>query len=216
MHDGRTQIYKYSPFSFVVDGVNAGLEQFCKSDDCFDLYMLFRKINNGFSLLAKFQRSGSHELGFDPDKVKNALHVAHALTYMHSFQPVVLHRDLKSRNILLDNELNAKLTDFEVMMGKRYDEKADVFSFGVVLSELDLHELPYAHAVESGTGRKLPDTVIVHMVSIGRLQVEFVNPTKSEMAKVGLDCIALDPTARPTAAEVLNRVHQIWLRHQQL
>ncbi|KAG3058421.1 hypothetical protein PI124_g1504 [Phytophthora idaei] len=33
-----------------------------------------------------------------------------------------------------------------VMMGKRYGEKADVFSLGVVISEQDTHELPYFHA----------------------------------------------------------------------
>ncbi|KAG6953804.1 hypothetical protein JG688_00012639 [Phytophthora aleatoria] len=74
-----------------------------------------------------------------------------------------------SRNILLTESLDAKLTDFgasrirsdatmtagvgsslwmapEVMMGKRYGEKADVFSLGVVISEQDTHELPYFHA----------------------------------------------------------------------
>ncbi|TMW67295.1 hypothetical protein Poli38472_012411 [Pythium oligandrum] len=191
------------------------------------------------SVLAEFQRTGSHELGFGADKVKIALHVAHALTYMHSLQPAVLHRDLKSRNILLDNELNAKLTDFgvsreradstmtagvgsslwmapEVMMGERYDEKADVFSFGVVLSELDSHELPYAHAVEAGTGRKLPDTAILQLVSLGRLQVAFAHAGDSPMSQLGLDCVAVDPKARPTAAEVLYRVHKIWSSHQQL
>ncbi|POM77998.1 Protein kinase [Phytophthora palmivora] len=36
----------------------------------------------------------------------------------------------------------------EVMMGEKYDVKADMFSFGVVLSELDLHTLPYTQAKE--------------------------------------------------------------------
>ncbi|TMW67294.1 hypothetical protein Poli38472_012410 [Pythium oligandrum] len=191
------------------------------------------------SVLTEFQHTGPHALGFSADKVKIALHVVHALTYMHSFQPAVLHRDLKSRNVLLDNELNAKLTDFgvsrehadstmtagvgsslwmapEFMMGERYDEKADVFSLGVVLSELDTHELPYAHAVEAGTGRKLPDTAILQMVSLGRLQVEFAHADDSPMAQLGLDCVAVDPKARPASFEVLYRIHQIWSSDQVL
>ncbi|KAL3669705.1 hypothetical protein V7S43_005086 [Phytophthora oleae] len=81
----------------------------------------------------------------------------------------MIHRDLKSKNILLNGALEAKLSDFgisrerldhtmtagvgtslwmapEVMLGEKYDEKADIFSFGVVLSELDVYTLPYSHA----------------------------------------------------------------------
>ncbi|POM59167.1 TKL/DRK protein kinase, partial [Phytophthora palmivora] len=123
------------------------------------------------ALLASYDKK-HNPVGFDDSKVKIALHVAHALTYLHSLNPVVIHRDLKSRNILLTVDLDAKLTDFgvsrervdhtmtagvgtslwmapEVLMGERYDDKADVFSFGVVLSELDLQVLPYSHAIES-------------------------------------------------------------------
>ncbi|GLE06146.1 hypothetical protein PINS_up015357 [Pythium insidiosum] len=184
------------------------------------------------TLLADFDQNGRAH-GFDTMKVKIALHVAHALTYMHSLSPVVLHRDLKSKNILLDSSLNAKLTDFgvsreradstmtagvgsslwmapEVMMGERYDEKADVFSFGVVLSELDTHKLPYAHAKEPGTGRKIPDTAVLQMVSLGRLTVEFTEQADPEMVQLSRDCVELEPYKRPTAPEVLHRVHQLW------
>ncbi|KAE8965069.1 hypothetical protein PF011_g28442, partial [Phytophthora fragariae] len=59
-------------------------------------------------------------------------------------------------------------------MGQHYGEKADVFSLGVVISELDTHELPYAHAKESGSGgRSLPDTAVLQMVSLGKLRVRF-------------------------------------------
>ncbi|KAJ0389560.1 hypothetical protein ATCC90586_011680 [Pythium insidiosum] len=113
------------------------------------------------------QQRGSERrpAGLDRTKTQIALHVAHALTYLHSLQPVVLHRDLKSRNVLLTEDLQAKLADFgvareradhtmtaavgsslwmapEVLRGERYDERADMFSFGVVLSELDTNQLP--------------------------------------------------------------------------
>lgn len=175
----------------------------------------------------------THPRGFNLDKIKIALHVAHALTYMHSLQPMVLHRDLKSRNILLDAALNAKVTDFgvsrehadstmtvgvgsslwmapEVMMGGRYDEKADVFSFGVVLSELDVHALPYSHAVEPGMGRRLPDAVIMQMMTSGRINVDFSADDWSAMAQLGRECVSLDPAGRPSTAELQHRIHTIW------
>ncbi|RLN63086.1 hypothetical protein BBP00_00004339 [Phytophthora kernoviae] len=120
------------------------------------------------ALLKEFDANG-HPQGLNQEKIRIAYHIAQALTYLHSLSPMVIHRDLKSKNVLLTENLDAKLTDFgvsrewqentmtagvgtmlwmapEVMMAERYDEKADIFSFGVLLSELDVQLLPYSHA----------------------------------------------------------------------
>ncbi|KAL3673149.1 hypothetical protein V7S43_002444 [Phytophthora oleae] len=175
----------------------------------------------------------NHPVGFDNDKVAIALQVAHALTYLHSLEPVVIHRDLKSRNILLTSDLSAKLTDFgvsreradctmtagvgtslwmapEVLMGERYDDKADVFSFGVVLSELDLQVLPYAHATESsGSGRRMRDLAVLQRMAMGKLRVQFSPEATASMMELGLACVSLDPADRPSAAEVLYKLQVI-------
>ncbi|KAL3636551.1 LRR receptor-like serine/threonine-protein kinase rpk2 [Castilleja foliolosa] len=94
---------------------------------------------------------------------KIALDVARALSYLHDqCVPRVLHRDVKPSNILLDEEYNAYLSDFglarllgtsethattgvagtfgyvapEYAMTCRVSDKADVYSYGVVLLEL--------------------------------------------------------------------------------
>ncbi|XP_027077950.1 LRR receptor-like serine/threonine-protein kinase RPK2 [Coffea arabica] len=94
---------------------------------------------------------------------KIALDIARALAYLHDqCVPRVLHRDVKPSNILLDEDYNAYLSDFglarllgtsethattgvagtfgyvapEYAMTCRVSDKADVYSYGVVLLEL--------------------------------------------------------------------------------
>ncbi|POM66517.1 TKL protein kinase [Phytophthora palmivora] len=187
------------------------------------------------ALLIKFDEVDHRPVGFDAEKARVALDVSHALTYLHCLDPMVLHRDLKSKNILLDRRWRAKLTDFgvsrersdrtmtagvgtslwmapEVMMGERYDEKADLFSFGVVLSELDTHKLPYASAKITETGRVIPDTAILQLVSSGRLRVDFTppaSPALEAMVHLGKACVAFEPDARPTASQALYQMQLV-------
>ncbi|KAJ4797316.1 Protein kinase superfamily protein [Rhynchospora pubera] len=95
-------------------------------------------------------------------RMKIILGIAKALAYLHeAIEPKVVHRDIKSSNILIDEEFNGKLSDFGLAKllgaGKSHittrvmgtfgyvapeyantgllNEKSDVYSFGVLLLE---------------------------------------------------------------------------------
>ncbi|KAJ8569019.1 hypothetical protein ON010_g6245 [Phytophthora cinnamomi] len=176
------------------------------------------------SLLSDYEAT-RHPVGFDNEKATIAMHVCQALAYMHSLATPIIHRDLKSRNILLNQAMEAKLTDFgisrekldqamtagvgtslwiapEFLMGNNYDDKADIFSFGVVLSELDTHQLPYAAATNPGSGQTAY-AVMLQKVVMGTLQVEFSQQGSQTMAELGRACTSVDPNKRPKAAEIL-------------
>ncbi|KAF4319567.1 hypothetical protein BBO99_00006464 [Phytophthora kernoviae] len=205
-------------------------------DSLSDLCVVMEYMEGGDlrTLLAGY-KAMKHPVGIDHKKATIALHVCHALTYLHSLSPPVIHRDLKSRNILLNHTLEAKLTDFgisrerhdstmtagvgtslwmapEVMLGEKYDDKADMFSFGVVLSELDTHALPYAQSTErnrDSNGRRLPDAIILQQVALGRLHVGFSDASPASIVELGTACVSVDPTLRPTAAEALYKLQVV-------
>ncbi|XP_057726657.1 probable receptor-like protein kinase At2g42960 [Arachis stenosperma] len=95
-------------------------------------------------------------------RIKVVLGTAKALAYLHeAIEPKVVHRDIKSSNILIDDEFNAKVSDFGLaklldsgeshittrVMGTfgyvapeyansgLLNEKSDIYSFGVLLLE---------------------------------------------------------------------------------
>lgn len=118
--------------------------------------------------------SGSiHHVVLDwPARLKIAIDAAEGLSYMHNdCSPPIIHRDVKSSNILLDSEFNAKIADFglakilakpggephtvsalagsfgymapEYCHTTKVNEKIDIYSFGVVLLELVTGKEPH-------------------------------------------------------------------------
>eukprot|EP00002_Diphylleia_rotans_P010349 TRINITY_DN207_c1_g2_i1.p1 TRINITY_DN207_c1_g2~~TRINITY_DN207_c1_g2_i1.p1 ORF type:complete len:2529 (-),score=565.37 TRINITY_DN207_c1_g2_i1:198-7784(-) len=101
-----------------------------------------------------------------PQKLRLTQGIVRGMSYLHSQTPPILHRDLKSANILVTDDYDAKICDFgfarvkvsnrtmtkcgtiayqapELLQGRRYNEKADVYSFGIVLWEMEARESPY-------------------------------------------------------------------------
>ncbi|KAL0884537.1 hypothetical protein Bca101_008518 [Brassica carinata] len=111
-------------------------------------------------------------------RVKIAVEAARGLEYLHEkSQPPVIHRDIRSSNILLFEDYKAKIADFnlsnqapdnaarlhstrvlgtfgyhapEYAMTGQLTQKSDVYSFGVVLLELLTGRKPVDHTMPRG------------------------------------------------------------------
>ncbi|KAF0690707.1 Aste57867_17917 [Aphanomyces stellatus] len=166
-------------------------------------------------------------------KATIAADVADALVYLHSFQPTIIHRDLKSKNVLLSETWEAKLSDFgisrvtsleetmtsnigtvawiapEVLSGGRYSEKADIYSFGVLLSELDTCETPYTNLMNKSKDASYSNARIALMVSEGSLKPDFTDRIPEELLAIALECLAFNENDRPTAMALSYKIHTI-------
>ncbi|KAK1946288.1 putative transposase [Phytophthora citrophthora] len=106
----------------------------------------------------------------------------------------------------INNEQNS-LNTTEVLEGKRYSEQADIYSFGVVLSELDTGKAPYCDAVTEHGGMPKP-FYILQDVMAGRLRPTFSQDCPLRIKSLGLACLALDATRRPTAEKLVQMLLQ--------
>ncbi|DAZ93439.1 TPA: hypothetical protein N0F65_003136, partial [Lagenidium giganteum] len=163
-----------------------------------------------------------------------------ALTYLHSLDPKVIHRDLKSKNILLNGDLQAKLSDFgisrergidethmtagigtsfwiapEVLLGRDYDERADIYSFGIVLCEIDTDDYPYWNAQNPPEGGKLGENAILRMVAAGSMRPAFSPDCPKQILELAESCLQGDPDDRPTATQLVYAIQQM-IRESQM
>ncbi|GAB4861474.1 hypothetical protein Ancab_036676 [Ancistrocladus abbreviatus] len=144
--------------------------------------LVFEYMANGNLFHALHGQTAVAQTGLDWNvRYRIALGVANGLAYLHyDCSPCIIHRDIKSTNILLDEHFNAKIGDFgiakpvkstavvstsgnfagthgyiapELAYTLKATEKSDVYSFGIVLLELVTCRRPVEE--EYGEGKDL-------------------------------------------------------------
>lgn len=169
----------------------------------------------GNGSLYRFLLSKPQELT-PTDRMVIAIDVAYGMQYIHERN--IIHRDLKSLNILLDDEKRARICDFglvrlksyapmtgligtpqwmapEILMcSTSYNIKVDVYSYGIVLWELLTGKLPY----EGISVGKLPFYIVQE-----KLRPKIPPETPPDLANLITSCWSPDPNERPSFSDIL-------------
>lgn len=178
---------------------------------------------SGGSLYRAIHRRRRNNLGPFPmlKSLWIAYGIAKGMTYLHSQVPVIIHRDLKSPNILLGNNVReVKITDFglsrlrvrtyvntgpggtpewmapELLRQDPFEEQSDVYSFGVILWELVMCEKPWKD--------DHPMQIVFKVGSRGaKLETPPASACIPEVRDLIERCFAEEPTSRPKFAELV-------------
>ncbi|KAH7665650.1 Non-specific serine/threonine protein kinase protein [Dioscorea alata] len=167
------------------------------------------------------------------------VNIAQGLAYLHEESRLkIVHRDIKATNVLLDKDLNAKISDFGLAKLSEEDEshistriagtigymapeyamrgyltdKADIYSFGVVMLEIvsgisntacrledSMYLLDWAYAIkEQGNLLELVDK------SLGS---NYSEEEALQMLNLALTCTNSAPHFRPAMSTVVNILH---------
>ena len=152
--------------------------------------------------------------------------IARGMMYLHQHQ--IIHRDLKPGNILLDDNMHPYITDFglsklsesghsmsqsqqygtsiymapEVFEGNRYNGKADVYSFGILMYEVVTDLMPYP-LLQKG---KMTSFQFSNKVVNENYRPEFSVPVKKSIQKLIEKCWSKNPNERPTFEEIFKKL----------
>jgi len=178
---------------------------------------------NGGSLFRLLQKNAAK---LDPRRrVHMAIDIARGMNYLHHCSPPIVHRDLKSSNLLVDKNWNVKVADFglsrlkletflrtktgkgtpqwmapEVLRNEPSDEKSDVYSYGVILWELVTQKIPWDN---------LNTMQVIGAVGFMDQRLDIPSDTDPQWASMIENCWDSDPRKRPSFLELLDRLRDL-------
>uniref|UniRef100_A0AAV1U056 Protein kinase domain-containing protein n=1 Tax=Peronospora matthiolae TaxID=2874970 RepID=A0AAV1U056_9STRA len=192
-------------------------------DNASNLCIVMEYMENGDMHRVLHSGLGKNFTWVDP-LLKMAVDAVQGMLYLHSQERPVVHRDLKSVNILCSATFGCKVGDFglsrrykkgvdalttlvgtpfwlapEIIRSERYGPEADVYSFGIVLTELETRHTPYHDQEETGL------KVLMRVAHKG-LRPSLPSSCLPERRRLIEDCLRDVPARRPTFAQVLSRL----------
>ncbi|CAL5350072.1 unnamed protein product [Camellia sinensis] len=192
--------------------------------------LIYEFISNG-SLFDHLHVKHSAMLKSWANRLRIAAEISLALDYLHSLaDPPIIHRDVKSMNILLDEKFTAKVSDFgasvlipfgqsvvdtkihgthgyldpEYLITGLLTVKSDLYSFGVVLMELLTEQKPILK-------RKNPEeNVLMNCEDVDRSESEQIEA----VAELAVRCLNSSSIERPTMKEVAEQLNGLMKLHE--
>ena len=149
---------------------------------------------------------------------------ARGMTYLHTCKPPVIHRDLKSHNLLIDEFWKVKVSDFglstffeqasqtmtacgtpcwtapEVLRHLHYTVKADVYSFGIVMWECITRHDPYGN---------MPPFKVIYAVGNQGLRPSVPIWVPEPYAQLMKQCWSDDMNLRPEFSTILEEIEKM-------
>lgn len=158
-------------------------------------------------------------------RVHMALDIARGMNYLHHCNPPIIHRDLKSSNLLVDKNWTVKVGDFglsrlkhetylttktgkgtpqwmapEVLRNEPSDEKADIYSYGVILWELATEKIPWDN---------LNSMQVIGAVGFMDQRLDIPKDVDPQWIAIIESCWHSDPKCRPTFQELVERLKEM-------
>ncbi|XP_042020901.1 calcium/calmodulin-regulated receptor-like kinase 2 isoform X3 [Salvia splendens] len=174
------------------------------------------------------------------DRIQIALDISHGIDYLHDGAvPPVIHRDLKSANILLDRYMRAKVADFGLSKEEHFDgrnsglkgtygyidpmyistnnftTKSDVYSFGILLFELITAIHPHKNLMEYVNLASMSLDGVDDIIDAKMAETCNIEEVRS-LAKIAHRCLHKTPRKRPSMGEVSQAIVKIKQQRRRL
>ncbi|EFH40244.1 kinase family protein [Arabidopsis lyrata subsp. lyrata] len=150
---------------------------------------------------------------------------ARGMNYLHHCTPPIIHRDLKSSNLLVDRNWTVKVADFglsrikhetylttktgrgtpqwmapEVLRNEAADEKSDIYSFGVILWELVTEKIPWEN---------LNPMQVIGAVGFMNQRLEVPKNVDPQWISLMESCWHSEPQHRPSFQEIMEKLREL-------